>query len=355
MKIANPIKIVFLFSLLSLFGAGCSLFGGSNVNQMDGGVYQSGDYGSTWQAINFVGTARDNDITINNINTRTITIHPTDSNKIYLLTVSNGLYRSINDGSQWDRVNESLGNLSIFTIDPKEPATLYAVQGNLIIQSVDEGVNWQTIYIESDTAQQITSLIVDHFDNTKLYAGTSKGTVLYSDNSGQTWQVKSQLIGPIESMAFKPDDSRTLYTVTLNRGIWQSNDSADTWVELSTDLVDLNQNALAINDLAISSTSPATILIGTNYGVLQTIDGGGNWTAVPTTVLPDSLPIRTVAFDPQGKPILYFTVENKIHRSTDNGLHWSITQLPTSRWISELVVDPRDPAVLYVGFKPAQK
>lgn len=353
MKLASTLKVLFIFASLSLFGAGCSLFGGSATSTVDGGVYQSSDYGSTWQAINFVGTARDGDITISHVNTRKIYIHPTDSNILYLLTMANGLYRSINGGAQWNKVNEAIGNISVFTIDPIKPETLYAIQGNRIISSIDAGVNWQPIYIESDIAQLLTTLLVDFFDNTKLYVGTSKGTVLFSDNTGQTWRVKSQLGKPITSMEFSPVDSRTIYTLTLNQGIWLSEDAGVTWSHFTLPLTDIDSSALLINDYNINPTSPVNMLVGTNHGLIQNSTDAG-WQVVQTTILPNTLPIRTVAYDTLGNPIIYFTVDNKIHRSTDNGAHWTITQLPTARWISELVVDSRDSTILYVGFNPAR-
>jgi photosystem II stability/assembly factor-like uncharacterized protein len=343
-------KIVFILSLVTLFGAGCALFGGPKRNSTDGGVYQSGDYGNTWQAVNFVGYDRNKEITISNENTKRLMFHPEDKNIVFLLTENGGVYRSDNAGAQWSLINETIGAVNNFTIDKKEPNIFYASQGGNILKSTDEGINWETIYIESRADQIVSSLLVDFFDNQKIFSATNTGSINFSDDGGLTWKVISVIGTDIRQLISHPTDSRIMFAVTRSAGIYKSNDSAATWEVITDGFRSISPGALSINDVAINPNNPAEIYVATDYTLMSTTNGGADWQAVASTVLPGTLEIRSTAIDPQDKNIIYFTVNNKIHRSSDGGANWSISQIPTTRVINQLLINDEDSAIIYAGF-----
>ncbi|MFC1663217.1 YCF48-related protein [Patescibacteria group bacterium] len=343
------IKIIYLLSFILLFGAGCSIFGGKTVNTNDGGIFQSGDFGNTWQAINYVGQDGKNQITINNVNTKQLFFHPQDKSTIYLLSQTQGLYKTDNAGGQWQLLNQNLGPIGSFAQDAKEPETLYASRGGNILKTVDEGLNWETIYIESRAGQSISYILVDFFDNQKVYAGTNTGVLLYSVNGGETWSIKSTPNIAMNIMMFHPDDSRMMYIISYGGGIWQSKDSGVTWSVITEQLYSTNKTAYQINDFTIDPNNPEKMMVASNYGLFITADAGKNWELLESTILPGTVPILTANFDPNKKPIIYFTVGNKMHRSTDNGRNWSIVEIPTTRNITEMIINPEDSTIIYTG------
>lgn len=351
----KKIVLVSLFLALPLFGARCTLFGGPGQNLNDAGVFQSGDYGTSWQPVNFVDIVDNRPVTLNHVITSALIVHPTDPATIYLVSRNDGLYRTVNAGGQWQKMNGQLGTVNRLAIDPQTPETLYAARGGDILKSVDSGVNWEIIYIESRSDQAITAVLIDSITPTNIYAVTNKGLILFSTDSGHSWSVKATLNFAIRDFWADPTTPTTFLLVGEGRGIWRSTDSGGSWEEISVDLKKVDKRAYRIHDLDIKRTDPKSILVGTDHGLILTTDGGISWQVVPTTLAPNTLPVRTVAFDSEGKPIIYFTVDNKVHRSTDNGSSWTISAVATTKVINELVINPDNSAVMYVGVEPRPK
>lgn len=338
-----------------LFGAGCSLFGGRGQSTTDGGVFQSGDYGTSWQSASFIGVANNREISLKNDNIAQLLFHPTDAATLYAVTTGGKIFRTVNSGGQWTDVNPTISGIQRLAINPGTPEILYASRGGDILKTEDSGVNWETIYIESVATQGVTALLVDPADTSIVYAATNTGALNVSTDAGKTWARRSSIDREIQKLLMSPQDRSVLFALTTTSGLWRSTDSGNTWEDISQPLKAIDRRAYAINDVAIKPTDQSTLVAGTTYGLMSTHDSGSTWEVVPTVLEENKVPIQTVALDPEGKPIIYFSVENKVHRSTDNGANWSISQLPTGRMVSQLLIDPTNSAVLYAGVQPLPK
>lgn len=351
----KQLQFVSVLIAVLLLGAGCSLFGSKGQSSTDGGIFQSGDYGTSWQSASFIGVLNKREVTLKNENAAQLVFHPTDTNTIYFVTGSGSLYRTANAGGQWTKVNQTIAGIQHLAVDPKVPETLYVSQSGNILKSLDSGLNWETVYIESVAAQQVTGLLIDPTNPAQVYAATNTGAVIVSTDSGKTWARRSTLDVSIKKILFSPNNSTIIFALTENRGVWRSSDAGVKWEDISVPVKAIDRKALNINDIAIKKTDPATILLGTAYGLIVTHNGGTTWETLPTVIENNTVPIQTVALDPDAKPIVYFSVENKIHRSIDNGAHWSVAQLPTARQINQLIIDEANSAVLYAGVMPKPK
>ncbi|MBA4320169.1 MAG: hypothetical protein C0412_17350, partial [Flavobacterium sp.] len=86
---------------------------------------------------------------------------------ILLLSSNIGLYRSLDDGDSWQKV-DSLKEHTNFTNFVSNSANhVYATKGKALFKSTDNGSTWQFI----DSTFQITKLAIDSKDN--LYIGTA--------------------------------------------------------------------------------------------------------------------------------------------------------------------------------------
>src|SRR2546430_3069366 len=87
-------------------------------------------------------------------------------------------------------------------------------------------------------------------------------------------------------------------------------------------------------------------------GVWKTINGGRTWT--PIFDEPRVPSIGALALAPSNPDIIYVgtgeeTVGNGVYKSTDAGKTWSHVGLNDTRYISGIIVDPKDPNIVLVS------
>ena len=98
---------------------------------------------------------------------------------------------------------------------------------------------------------------------------------------------------------------------------------------------------------------PAVYYLGTpGGGVWKTTDGGTVWTAVSESM--PSASIGAVAVAPSNPDIVYAGTGNTMigtgmYRSSDAGRSWRHAGLDDTKYITALLVDPRDPSVVLAG------
>jgi photosystem II stability/assembly factor-like uncharacterized protein len=144
----------------------------------------------------------------------------------------------------------------------------------------------------------------------------------------------------------------------LNRSV----NSAASWTPISPDLTRGDGGTGGypfgtITAVAVAKSNGAVIYAGTDDGRMWiTRNTGGSWTEI-TAGLPTRW-ITSVAVDPTNANLAYVTVSG--YRNGDSGAHvWRTTNGGTT-WqdisgnlpnapVNRLVLDPRNPAVLYVG------
>jgi photosystem II stability/assembly factor-like uncharacterized protein len=136
-----------------------------------------------------------------------------------------GVYKSTDGGANWNAVNDGLppkhyGSipLSALTIDPKDPATLYAGTYNGVFKSTKGGASWTAT--NSGLTQNITSLAIDPLNPSTLYAGTSYSGVFKSADAGSTWSAVNPGLTAlsVRSLAIDPKDPHRLYAATDGGG-----------------------------------------------------------------------------------------------------------------------------------------
>jgi len=136
-----------------------------------------------------------------------------------------GVYKSTDGGANWNAVNNGLppihsGSIpvSVLTIDPKYPATLYAGTYNGVFKSTNGGASWTAA--NSGLTENITSLAIDPLNTNTLYAGTSYRGVFKSADAGSTWSAVNPGLTAlsVRSLAIDPKDPHRLYAATDGGG-----------------------------------------------------------------------------------------------------------------------------------------
>jgi len=95
--------------------------------------------------------------------------------------------------------------------------------------------------------------------------------------------------------------------------------------------------------------SPANyndLYVGVGDDILWSLDRGQNWDSLSLS----SLGLQTIAIAPSNENIIYATYSSTLFKSTDKGKSWTELSLGFSFYTGlSLVIDPQDPAIVYVG------
>lgn len=337
-----PLLLVFLLLL-----TGCTLrFSSSQVR--DGGIFRSSDFGERWEQKVFVRQEGKKTVTISDVDAASIVVSPHSKDELMLTTLANGVLLTVDGGETWRATSLNVGHYPAFAYDPQNSALLYTATRNSILKSSDGGTAWDVIYTDA-RGETITALAIDSFDSSKIYAGTSGGTVLKSLNYGNEWAVKHAVSDPVRAILVRPDDTRILFVVTTNKGIVRTNDGGETWTPLLQAMSKFPGSAVVYQAI-LAPNAPATMFLATKYGLLKSADSGETWDAIKTLIPFGTLPPRTVAVDSENQSVLYFTVNNLLHKTEDGGLTWrTIETIPTSRLITKLIAHPGTLGLLFLG------
>ena len=119
-----------------------------------------------------------------------------------------------------------------------------------------------------------------------------------------------------------------------------------------------------IADIAVAPATPGSrlgtvIFLGAaTGGVWKSVNGGVDWTPIFDSVRTGG--IGAVAVAPSNPEVIWVgtgepqnmrssSYGTGVYKSTDGGTTWSAPMLPTSQHIGRIVIDPRDPNVVYVA------
>lgn len=261
-----------------------------------GSVYKSTDGGATWALVYSDRHGAPSEVTALVVDSR-------DSDVVYAATLGDGLVRTKDGGQSWMRGDPGLPssqlNLYSVAIDVQNPEIVLigsAIDG--VFRSTDYGESWETTNGLSTTP--VFALAVDPVQPTVVYAGTSERGVFKSTDGGRSWTGGAPgipSVGYVAAIAVDPRDSRNVYAAgpgvfksadggaswmlkanltgsalwidpeysnilyvgTLDRGVFKSTDSAETWAELNSGLSDLQ-----IHDLVAGPDAPRILLAATN-------------------------------------------------------------------------------------------
>jgi len=176
-----------------------------------------------------------------------------------------------------------------------------------------------------------------------------------------------RLIGPFRggrvlTVAGIPGDDRHFYFGAVDGGLWSTQDAGRTWQPLFD-----HQPVGSIGALALAPSRPSTLYVGTGEadmrsdiaqgdGVYKSTDGGAHWTHMGLT---DSRQIGRILVDPKDPNLVYVAVlghpygpnaERGVFRSRDGGQHWTriLYQNPNIGAV-DLAFRPGDPKTIYAA------
>lgn len=168
--------------------------------------------------------------------------------------------------------------------------------------------------------------------------------------------------GRIADIAIHPEDDNLWYVAVGSGGVWKTTNAGVTWESIFE-----GQGSYSIGCLTIDPNNPHTIWVGTGEnvggrhvgygdGIYKSEDGGATWKNMG---LKKSEHISEIIVHPENPDILWVAAqgplwnpgeERGVFKTTDGGKTWTkLLGDDEYTGATEILIDPRDPDVLYAA------
>ena len=168
--------------------------------------------------------------------------------------------------------------------------------------------------------------------------------------------------GRIADIAIHPENRSTWYVAAGSGGVWKTTNAGTTWTPIFDD-----QPSYSIGCLALDPGNPEVVWVGTGEnvsgrhvgwgdGVYRSADGGATWSHVG---LAASEHLAKIVVDPRDPQVVFVAAEGPlwssggergVYKTTDGGASWELAlDLGADTGATDLEIDPRDPDVLYAA------
>jgi photosystem II stability/assembly factor-like uncharacterized protein len=204
------------------------------------------------------------------------------------------VFRSNDDGvtfpfpsiTPWTTTSDTGCYAAPVTTDPSTAGIVYASGNQNLWQSRDAGVNWRILSPFAgtgnvDVAKTNGNNVVIAVSN-QVFVSTNALAATVGPPSGVTFTNITRNLPTRNVMraVFDPNDPTMIYAVVggFNGGpgntghVFRTNIGASTWTDISPAL-DIPFSAIALD----GADTPSSIYVGTDFGVLRSVDSGSSW------------------------------------------------------------------------------
>ncbi|RMH23138.1 MAG: hypothetical protein D6696_01535 [Acidobacteria bacterium] len=254
-----------------------------------------------------------------------VAVDPGDPSRLFAETQNMGIVRSVDGGSTWqaategivettgasDEADNSVLFITPFILDPNDPSRLWT-GGQRLWRSDDGGASWTQASSRLSSAGKVSAIAISPVDPDRALVGLSNGFIHRSDRAltaGRTtdWPAARPRGGFVSWLAFDPRDPRLAYATYAGFGgrhLWRTRDGGASWQSLdgsgTTGIPDVPVHAVVIDP-----RDPQRLYLGTDLGVLVSLDGGAGW-AVENTGFANAVTESLALFArPSGRLDLY--------------------------------------------------
>jgi len=273
-----------------------------------------------------------------------INFDPIHSQKLYSIggcQDQNGVYISEDGGRTWTLSILEEGvyvePYSFLEID-STGKTLYATawseeHGDQLYVSYNGGQTWNRTILDDSCI----SLIIHPEDENIAYCTKRyDGTLVKTEDGGQSWQVVRQVMGGFGGLSFGPDGGETLFL--SGDGLFVSSDGGSTWVERSDGL------GSGYLEFTLDPRDPSVYYVqDTSSRLFRSEDQGRNWTVISEEGI-------WLAFDADGSTLYRLGELDRagvLMISRDLGETWLKIDTPTSR-LQALGTNPHREGTVFV-------
>ena len=167
-----------------------------------------------------------------------LVFHPIDSNIIFAVTASGGIFKTSNEGLTWMPLSDFLPQTSCASllINPTNPNVMYLGTGDANYDANGLGVykssNGGKTWAASNTGMGnilVSKMLFTPGDTSTLIAACRDG-IYKSINSGASWVKKTTLAASYRDLHYRPQSTSIVYAAT-NANFYRSYNNGETWTQ----------------------------------------------------------------------------------------------------------------------------
>ena len=398
-------KKFIIILILPLFLTGCiNVQTDSTPAAASGGLFRTQNLGESWDRMTTLYTIGGKAQNFSASSITAIAFDSLDEKAIYVGTTADGVFYSYNYGEGWFSALRGKGSVNAIAIDPQRSCSIFVAAHNTIYKTEDCSRNWEAVYFEALPGQFITALAIDAGNSNIVYAGTSGGAFLKSQDYGYSWNVLNRFSkNSIKKIIVQSHfDNNVLYLATEKTGIYRSPDGGLSWKDLGdlkVDRASVDEDAIFLQKVKERKESlkipededlpekeynkllerkyPTLKGLGKNAGIYNSLSSDrsvrdgiiyankmgifrlnnpetGMWYFLDLLTPESKDNIFSVIVNPLNTREIIYGTSNALYRSVDGGVNWSIRKLPTD-YIARVLEFSPDNKFLYLGAYMVQK
>lgn len=259
----------------------------------------------------------------------------TNSGVMLAGTYGGSVWRSTNDGQTWSISNSGIAFYYAYALASSPNGAIFAGVSSGLYRSTNEGINWQAMIPSCEC--EFRSLAISHapLSAGTIFAGTTVGITRSTDNGGSWTAFQLSNVAPILAVAI--DSNGIVYAASTFYGIYRSTDNGTGWTQ--TSLMTGSFSSLASN-------SANHAFAATYANVYRSLDTGSTWQQQTVVTNAD---VRSLAVA-RNDHIFAAVSVGGVYRSTNSGTDWdSVNTGLTNRYGTLVVASPAGYIFAVVG------
>ena len=283
-----------------------------------------------------------------------ISASPTDPDLLFASNVSlaearGRIFRSRNRGESWQEAIAGPVTFSGVSFSLTTPGTLWIASSGGLFGSTDSGDTFEPHFVGQGQFQDVA---VSPVDSQVVFATTTDGNIIRTDDGGQTWV--SVAIGLPRTTITRVEVTEQYALLGLSgTGVYRSDNGGASWGISSAGMHGADVMAISVDPLTQGPVLASTA----GGGMFQTRTGGSVWQESRGGLR--AFQVTSMQHDPVNPSIVYggtinplLAGDGSLYKSLDGGVSWQaiITQVS----VFDVATHPTASGTIYVGIPTDQ-
>ncbi len=327
------------------------------------GLFVSEDNGKNWQKKGRYESGAD----FSGLEPLSFTVDVYDPNKLYIVAGTAGLYASKDRGNTWELAKTPTSSVVAMAIHPVNPNIIFVAGSpagdttkSLIWKTFDGGEKWTEVFAEpygskvesmnlfrpkKTVVTAVTAIGVDPEKPERVYAGSSSGALIVSDDGGKEWRTMYSFTAGISALKISPFAQGEVFARLSSGELGFYTEKQNTAIRIDIAEKGERPSALLSMEFAYEGGKPI-IVAGTEKGLYKSADNGKSWARLALPVSEkQQVAVSSLSQSKSGR--IWAGSNFNLYFSDDRGATWKVRQFPLAGPIRFIAADPADEEAIY--------